>query len=115
MSFQPFDRMTHGYTHTHNDQLKDFVYARQEEYYRYKALSPWKDSPLFPPYQDPDPPKDFMGKWHRRLLKLVADSPSYVLTQAEAQLYFLADRVLFRLHRRNLDIPSEGIEPDDNP
>ena len=88
---------------------------RQEEYYRYKALSPWKDSPLFPPYQDPDPPKDFMGKWHRRLLKLVADSPSYVLTQAEAQLYFLADRVLFRLHRRNLDIPSEGIEPDDNP
>ncbi|MBQ3792196.1 MAG: acetylxylan esterase [Clostridia bacterium] len=34
MSFQPFDRMTHGYTHTHNDQLKDFVYARQEEYYR---------------------------------------------------------------------------------
>lgn len=35
MSFKPFETMTHGYTHTHNDQLKDFIYARQEEYYRF--------------------------------------------------------------------------------
>ncbi|MBR4359459.1 MAG: acetylxylan esterase [Clostridia bacterium] len=34
MSFQGFDTMTHGYTHTHNDQLKDFIYKRQEEYFQ---------------------------------------------------------------------------------
>ena len=34
MSFQGFDTMTHGYTHTQNDQLMDFIYKRQEEYFR---------------------------------------------------------------------------------
>ncbi len=34
MPFKNFEIITHGYTHTTNDQLKDFIYARQEEMYR---------------------------------------------------------------------------------
>jgi len=36
---------------------EDCYSHRKEEYYRYKALSPWKDSPLYPPIQQMYPPK----------------------------------------------------------
>lgn len=36
---------------------------RKEEYYRYKALSPWKDDPLAPPIQKLNPPKGFHDKF----------------------------------------------------
>jgi len=36
---------------------EDCFSHRKEEYYHYKVLSPWKDSPLYPPIQQMYPPK----------------------------------------------------------
>lgn len=57
------------------------------DYFRYKALSPWKDSPLFPPYKEPNPPTDFMDKWYNWLLKQLQVQPSFLLTRGMAIVF----------------------------
>ena len=81
-----------------------------DSYFRYKVLSPWKDSPLFPPYKEPNPPTDFMGKWFYWLLRQMQVSPSFALTRAFALVYESVCLFLSKFQKTYIT-PSEGIEP----
>ena len=85
---------------------------QQDVYFRYKALSPWKDTPLFPPYKEPDPPKSIMGKWYNWQMTRMQDSPSYFLTRMTGIAYESVGRLL-RMIGKTSDIPSEGKEAID--
>ena len=52
--------------------------SHSAEYFRYKAMSPWKDSPLFPPYEEKQPPKGFSQKLFYWYLKQCGESPSFL-------------------------------------
>ena len=53
---------------------------RKDEYLRYKALSPWKDTPLLYDYRKKHPRKDFPGKCAMFVYWLMAKQPSHTLT-----------------------------------
>ena len=86
------------------------VSHRQEEYFRYKALSPWKDSPLFGPYKDPAPPTTLMDKWYRWQMKQIVNQPSFAFSKAMSYLYYSFGGVVNKISRHTDDTPSEGIE-----
>ncbi|MBO4455426.1 MAG: glycosyltransferase [Bacteroidales bacterium] len=52
--------------------------SHSAEYFRYKALSPWKDSPLFRPYEESQPPRGFIQKLFFWYLKQCGESPSFL-------------------------------------
>ena len=52
--------------------------SHSAEYFRYKALSPWKDSPLFRPYEEVQPPKGFSQKFFFWCLKLSGERRSFL-------------------------------------
>lgn len=58
-----------------------------DEYYRYKALSPWKDSPLFPPLQETHGPQDFTGRVYYWLQTMYHVLPSYRLARCCDSIY----------------------------
>ena len=63
-----------------------------EEYLRYKALSPWRDSPLFVHDTDTKPPTDFRGKLCYWQLKQYSKNQPYRLT-------LIIDKVCNKLFR----------------
>ncbi|MBO4341083.1 MAG: hypothetical protein J5835_06615 [Bacteroidales bacterium] len=84
---------------------------RKEEYYRYKAMSPWKDDPLAPPIQKLHPPKDFHDKFlfwsHLQTMK-----PRPYFFSVWMQNLYLKYNVIYA-RRRGISIHSdEGIEDD---
>ena len=82
---------------------------RKDEYLRYKALSPWKDTPLLYDYRKKSPREGFFGKGTMFEFWLMSKQPSYKLTQ-------LVSGVLGRLsalRARVLNLPpemEEGVE-----
>ena len=82
---------------------------RKDEYLRYKALSPWKDTPQLYDYRKKHPRKGFFGKGTMFVLWLMAKQPSYRLTA-------FVSRSLGRLsalRARVMNLPpgmEEGIE-----
>ena len=86
---------------------------RKEEYYRYKALSPWKDDPLAPPIEKLYPPKGFNQKFlFWSLMQTMKPRPYFFAVWAQ-DLYMGYNRIYSR--RRGIDIHSdEGIEACDN-
>lgn len=86
---------------------------RKEEYYRYKALSPWKDDPLAPPIQKTHPPKGFYQKllfWSH--LQKMKPRPYFFAVWAQ-NLFMLYNRIYARRNEINL-YSDEGIEACDN-
>ena len=81
----------------------------KEEYLRYKALSPWKDTPLLYDYRKKSPREGFFGKGTMFEFWLMSKQPSYKLTQ-------MVSGVLGRLsalRARVLNLPpemEEGVE-----
>ena len=61
---------------------------RGEEYLRLKALTPWKDSSLAPPYQERVVYKGFLWKWYRCLFSLAQVQPFYFVTRLATALYY---------------------------
>ncbi|MBO4563960.1 MAG: hypothetical protein J5720_00835 [Bacteroidaceae bacterium] len=55
--------------------------THSEEYLRYKALSPWKDTPLFIHSTDTKPPTDFRGRLSYWQMKQYSKCHSYRLTR----------------------------------
>ena len=87
--------------------------SRADDYFRYKALSPWKDSPLFPPAKDTCPPKTFMEKWYRRILLQMQVGPSFHLVYGMATIYSAVGKII-ALFKKSYDHgPSEGMEAID--
>ena len=86
---------------------------RADVYFRYKALSPWKDSPLFPPAKDPCPPTTFMEKWYRWLLLQMQVCPSFRLVNGMGRVYSAAARIIERFRKPHEHEPSEGMEAID--
>lgn len=83
----------------------------QEAYFRYKALSPWKDSPLFPPRKENF--SGFMVKWYRWKLRLLMRCPSFTIYCAVDWLYNVVCDMLYKPDAINA-VPSEGKESIDN-
>ena len=82
---------------------------RKDEYLRYKALSPWKDTPLLYDFRKKYPRKDFPGKCNMFIYWLMAKQPSHTLT---ATVALALDRVN-ALRARILHLPpemEEGVE-----
>ena len=52
---------------------EDCYSHRKEEYYHYKALSPWKDTPLFPSIQTMYPPRNRKERHDVWLIKLITN------------------------------------------
>ena len=86
--------------------------SRAEDYFRYKALSPWKDTPLFPPLTIERASMDFMQRWNLWQLRQMQVLPSFLLSWALAIVYGQVNRVVSRFHK-GPDEPSEGKEPID--
>ena len=86
---------------------------RKEEYYRYKALSPWKDDPLAPPIQKLYPPKDFHERFYLwSIMQSMKPRPYFFALWAQT-LYAKYNALYAR--RRGIDLHSdEGIEECDN-
>ena len=85
---------------------------RKEEYYRYKALSPWKDVPLASPIQKLYPPKSFDDKflfWSH--LQKMKPRPYFFALWME-KLYFKYLYIRARLKGQYLH-SDEGIEAGD--
>ena len=83
---------------------------RKDEYYRYKAMSPWKDSPLFPSYLELYPlttPKErFEFSFIMMLTKPIPFFLAWLLYKAYCACYSLGIV-------KATDMPSEGKEPID--
>lgn len=47
-------------------------------YFKYKAMSPWKESPLFRPYEESYPPKGFSQKFFFWCIKLSGEYRSFI-------------------------------------
>lgn len=54
--------------------------SRSADYFRYKALSPWKDTPLFRPYAESHPPVHFQDKACLWEYKQYGERRSFLLT-----------------------------------
>lgn len=61
--------------------------SKSSEYLRYKALSPWKDSPLFRPFEESHPPQGFSQKATFWLLKQYGERRSFRLVRTIDALY----------------------------
>lgn len=85
---------------------------RKEEYYHYKALSPWKDDPLAPPIEKIYPPKGFNDKFlFWTLLQTMKPRPYFFALWMD-KLYMGYKR--FDARRKGLNLHSdEGIEACD--
>ena len=60
---------------------------KSAEYMRYKALSPWKDSPLFRPYEETYPPRGFFQKAGYWREKQYTVCPSFHLARLIDAIY----------------------------
>ena len=87
---------------------------RKEAYYHYKALSPWKDSPLFPNQIELYPPKGFYQKldfWFIRTLSMpIPFFLAWLLYKVYCGVYFASGFII----TGEPDLPSEGKEAIDN-
>lgn len=61
--------------------------SRSEDYFRYKALSPWKDTPLYKPYENTHRPETLHQKIYCWLLKQYGERRSFRLTHALGAVY----------------------------
>lgn len=62
--------------------------SKSAEYSRYKALSPWKESPLFPAYEKTNPPQGFGQKADYWLMKLQGECPSFRIAHTIDIIYY---------------------------
>ena len=85
---------------------------RKEEYYRYKALSPWKDDPLLPPIQKLYPPKGFNDKLFFWVIMQTMKPRPYFFALWVHNLYYKYKAIMARWTGENLH-SDEGIEACD--
>lgn len=75
---------------------------KSDEYFRYKALSPWRDTPLFRPYETIRPPRNFEEKalfWRIKLDRAPLPFPvAYAIQHLYGVFMELRKKVL---HRQN--------------
>lgn len=86
---------------------------RKDDYLHYKALSPWKDSPIFPAYEDIHPPKGFNEKLYYWVLLQMNSPRPYWLVWLLIALYNSFFVIREKIMGNN-DFPSEGKEDIDN-
>lgn len=86
--------------------------SKSAEYFRYKALSPWKDSPLFPAYEETNPPRGFGQKADYWLMKLQGECPSFRLVRMiDTTFHFIKPRIekiMKKIKRENKDGSSDN-------
>jgi len=75
----------------------------QEPYLRYKALSPWKDSPLFTPNYESIPVKGLMQKLDRWQALLAFNQPSFTIAHLAALAYEKINRVYHKMNRKKIN------------
>lgn len=82
---------------------------RKEEYLRYKALSPWKDTPLMFDYRKKQERKGFVNKGIKFMYWMLSRQPSFALTNLFITIFW--SLVEFgRKIKRTPPEPEEGIE-----
>jgi lipopolysaccharide biosynthesis glycosyltransferase len=75
----------------------------QEPYLRYKALSPWKDSPLFTPNYESIPVKGLMQKLDRWQALLALNQPSFNIARLAALAYEKINRVYHKMNKKKIN------------
>lgn len=69
--------------------------SKRADYMRYKALSPWKDSPIFRAYEEVNPPQGFGQKADYWLMKLQGECPSFRIARTiNIIYYFIKPRIV---------------------
>lgn len=63
--------------------------SKSAEYLHYKSLSPWKDSPLYKPYDEMHPPKGFREKYYYWMLKQYSVCRSFLWVRLAEAIYDL--------------------------
>lgn len=89
---------------------EDCYSHRKEEYFHYKALSPWKDSPLYPPIQQLFPPKDRHDRiyvWY--LMQMMKPRP-FILVWLLLQVLSGCSRIVCKIQRASYTHSDEGVE-----
>ncbi|MBO4469095.1 MAG: hypothetical protein J5740_01780 [Bacteroidales bacterium] len=87
-----------------------------EEYFRYKAMSPWRDTPLYPPQKEPSLEGKDADRRYLWLLGQLQKNRPFALVWLMSRIYYCTRMILspFRKKRPGDDIPSEGKEAIDN-
>lgn len=88
---------------------EDCYSHRKEEYYHYKALSPWKNTPLFPPIQQMYPPKSKQDKLYLWYLMQMMKPRPFILVWLLLQVLSIYGRIMC-LMQGNSTRSDEGIE-----
>lgn len=89
---------------------EDCYSHRKEEYFHYKALSPWKDSPLYPPIQQLFPPKDWNDRiyvWY--LMQMMKPRP-FILVWLLLQVLSGCSRIVCKIQGAGYTHSDEGVE-----
>lgn len=82
---------------------------RKEEYLRYKALSPWKDVPMFADYRKTMKRKGYVEKGTRFMYWMMSCQPSFTLMKLYVKVFWGSVRLGRRI-MRTPQAPGEGIE-----
>ena len=86
---------------------------RKAEYYHYKALSPWKDTPLYPSILKTQPPQGWYNKLFVHVVMLMDKPLPYFLVHPLVASVNGLGRLMVRM-RGGSTASSEGIEEIDN-
>ena len=68
--------------------------SHSAEYLHYKSISPWKDSPVFEPYEKMHPPKGFRQKYYFWMLKQFSVCRTFLWVRLTDAVYWLLKPII---------------------
>ena len=74
--------------------------SKSAVYMRYKALSPWKDSPLFRAYEETHAPQGIGQKADYWLMKIQGECPSFLISRAIENIYYFIKPKIEKILKR---------------